>query len=58
MFGAFPLAVGVANVADVSSELEHWPAFITAGREGRGFEELVAAIIAQRTRAPRRLRAS
>ena len=57
MFGAFPLAVGVANVADVWSELKQRPPFITAGREGRGFEELVAAIIAQRTRAPRRLRA-
>ncbi len=58
MFGAFPLSVGVANVADVWSELKQRPAFITAGREGRGFEELVTAIIAQRTRAPRRLRAS
>jgi len=58
MFGAFPLAVGVANVADVWSELKQRPPFITAGREGRGFEELVAAIIAQRTPAPRRLRAS
>ena len=57
MFGAFPLSVAVANVADVWSELEHKPAFITSEREGRGFEELAAAIIAQRKKPTRRLRA-
>jgi HAD superfamily hydrolase (TIGR01484 family) len=58
MFGAFSLSVGVANVADVLSELEQRPSFITAGREGRGFEELAAALIAQRKSGTRPLRAA
>jgi HAD superfamily hydrolase (TIGR01484 family) len=58
IFGAFSLAVGVANVLDVWSQLEQRPAFITAGREGRGFEELAAAIIAQRKVGSRPIRAT
>ncbi len=58
IFGAFSLSVGVANVTDVLSELEQRPSFITAGREGRGFEELAAALIAQRKSGRRRLRAA
>jgi len=54
MFGAFSISVGVANVCDVFSELDQRPSFITAGREGRGFEELAAAIIAQRKSQPLR----
>jgi HAD superfamily hydrolase (TIGR01484 family) len=58
MFGAFSLSVGVANVTDVLSELDHRPSFITRGREGRGFEQLAAAIIAQRRMGSRPLRAA
>ena len=58
MFGAFSLAVGVANVADVWSELDQRPSFVTRGREGRGFEQLAAAIIAQRKLGGQPLRAA
>ncbi len=44
MFGAFPLSVGVANVAEVMAQLEHRPRFITRSREGRGFGEVADAI--------------
>lgn len=49
MFGAFSLGVGVANVRDVMEEIEHPPAYITLAREGRGFEELAAAILRQQS---------
>lgn len=58
MFGAFSLAVGVANVADVWSELDQRPSFVTRGREGRGFEQLSAAILAQRKMGSQALRAA
>jgi hydroxymethylpyrimidine pyrophosphatase-like HAD family hydrolase len=45
MFAAFPLSVGVANVRDVEDVIETKPKFITAAREGRGFEELARAIL-------------
>jgi HAD superfamily hydrolase (TIGR01484 family) len=45
MFGAFPLSVGVANVADVLDRIEAPPKFVTRAREGRGFEELARAIL-------------
>lgn len=50
MFGGFSLAVGVANVLEVLDSLQHRPAFVTRGREGRGFEEVVDAILRQQNR--------
>jgi len=50
MFGGFELTVGVANVLDVLESLEHRPAFVTRAREGRGFEEVVDAILRQQDR--------
>lgn len=55
MFGEFALSVGVANVRRVLERIDTPPAFITRAEEGRGFEELARAILAQRgRRAPRR----
>lgn len=55
MFGEFALSVGVANVRRVLERLETPPAFITRAEEGRGFEELARALLAQRgPRASRR----
>ncbi len=48
MFRAFALSVGVANLNDVLDRLDSVPSFITEGREGRGFEELVRQILLQR----------
>jgi hypothetical protein len=50
MFQAFALSVGVANVRSVLDRIEAPPAFITRAAEGRGFEELARAILAQRGR--------
>ncbi|HSP78536.1 MAG TPA: HAD-IIB family hydrolase [Myxococcaceae bacterium] len=50
MFGEFALSVGVGNVRRVLDRLETPPAFITRAEEGRGFEELTRAILAQRGR--------
>ncbi|XXF80903.1 HAD-IIB family hydrolase [Myxococcaceae bacterium GXIMD 01537] len=48
MFRAFALGVGVANVRAVLKDIDAPPAFITRAAEGRGFEELARAILAQR----------
>jgi HAD superfamily hydrolase (TIGR01484 family) len=45
MFGFFPNAVGVANVADFAGRLAHRPRWIAAGRSGAGFVELAEALI-------------
>ena len=45
MFRAFPLSVGVANVADFADRLKHPPRWITAGRSGDGFAELARALL-------------
>jgi HAD superfamily hydrolase (TIGR01484 family) len=45
MFGYFPHAVGVANVADFAGRLDAEPAWVTEGRGGVGFAELAAALI-------------
>jgi HAD superfamily hydrolase (TIGR01484 family) len=46
MFGYFPFAVGVANVADFADRLTAKPAFVTRGRSGAGFVELADLLIA------------
>ena len=48
MFGYFPNAVGVANVADFAGRLDAEPAWITASRGGNGFAELAEAILDSR----------
>jgi HAD superfamily hydrolase (TIGR01484 family) len=48
MFGWFPNAVGVANVADFADRLQHRPRWITMGRSGDGFVELAEALLAAR----------
>lgn len=48
MFGWFPNAVGVANVADFADRLPHRPRWITAGRSGAGFVELAEALLGAR----------
>jgi HAD superfamily hydrolase (TIGR01484 family) len=45
MFGFFPNAVGVANVADFADRLAHRPRWITTARSGAGFVELARALI-------------
>ena len=40
MFGQFPLAVGVANVAKHKDALASWPAYICSAECGAGFAEL------------------
>ncbi len=50
LFSAFHLSVGVANVLDVLSALDAPPRYVTARREGPGFEEVARAILRQRAR--------
>jgi HAD superfamily hydrolase (TIGR01484 family) len=54
MFGFFPNAVGVANVADLADRLAHKPRWITRARSGAGFVELARALIEARGRGGRR----
>ena len=48
MFAAFPLSVGVANLADFAAQLTQWPAFITRHDRGRGFVEVAEALLEAR----------
>ena len=52
MFAAYPLSVGVANIADFAGRLEQWPAFVTRHDRGRGFVEVAEALLAARAFAP------
>ena len=54
MFGFFPNAVGVANVRDFETDMDHLPRWITAARSGAGFVELARALIAARHDLPDR----
>ena len=49
MFGFFPNAVGVANVAEFADRLAHKPAWIAKARSGAGFVELAHALIDARS---------
>ena len=49
MFGFFPNAVGVANVAEFADRLAHKPRWITRARSGAGFVELARALIDARS---------
>jgi HAD superfamily hydrolase (TIGR01484 family) len=48
MFRHFPHSVGVANLRRFAAELQHWPAWITAGERGQGFAEVARALLAAR----------
>jgi HAD superfamily hydrolase (TIGR01484 family) len=48
MFAAFPLSVGVANLADFADRLQQWPAFIARHDRGRGFVEVAEALLSAR----------
>jgi hypothetical protein len=48
MFGFFPNAVGVANVARHRDRLIAEPTWVTAGSGGDGFAELVDLLLAAR----------
>ncbi len=50
-FAAFPLSVGVANVAACLPKLPQTPAFVTEGEAGVGFCELAEAILTAKRRA-------
>ncbi len=50
MFQAFPLSVGVANIADFADRLRHWPAYVTSLDRGRGFIEVAESLLASRGR--------
>lgn len=46
MFGFFPHAVGVANLADFGDRIVHRPAYVTRARCGAGFAEFAELILA------------
>ncbi|MGI5864683.1 MAG: HAD-IIB family hydrolase [Myxococcales bacterium] len=49
MFRGLPLTIGVADVRDVLDQLEHRPRYLTRARAGKGFEEVVRALLRART---------
>lgn len=51
MFGYFPYACGVANVADFVGKMDALPKFITPSRGGAGFVEIGHRILSARRRA-------
>ena len=48
MFAYFPLSAGVANVRDFEGRLDASPKFLTTGRSGAGFVELVDLLLTMR----------
>jgi hypothetical protein len=48
MFAAFPLSIGVANVARFLPRMQRWPNWITAGEGGHGFAEGIEALLRRR----------
>jgi HAD superfamily hydrolase (TIGR01484 family) len=51
MFAAFPLSIGVANIAAAAHRLKSLPAYVASLRSGDGFVEAAARIIAARSAA-------
>ena len=45
MFAAFPLSVGVANVAEAAARIRRLPRYVTEGRSGAGFVELARLLL-------------
>ena len=48
MFAHVPLSVGVANLRQFAAQLHTWPAYLTDGERGRGFAQVVQALLAAR----------
>lgn len=48
LFTAFPISVGVANVADFRKRLVHGPAYVASKRGGAGFAETVEVVLRMR----------
>ena len=48
MFEAFPLSIGVANVAHFLPRMQGWPKWVTAGEGGHGFAEAIALLLQRR----------
>jgi HAD superfamily hydrolase (TIGR01484 family) len=48
MFRYFPNAVGVANVREFATRIEHLPAYVTAAAHGAGFREAADCILMAR----------
>ncbi|ROR17873.1 hypothetical protein EC845_3675 [Comamonas sp. BIGb0124] len=48
MFDWMPHSLGVANVRRFVPQLDHFPAYITPGERGAGFEEMAQAILTSR----------
>jgi HAD superfamily hydrolase (TIGR01484 family) len=53
MFAAIPLSVGVANILEYAARVRHFPVFVTLGRSGAGFVELVDHLLAGRRNSGR-----
>jgi hydroxymethylpyrimidine pyrophosphatase-like HAD family hydrolase len=49
MFAHFPISVGVANVARFLPRMSAWPRYVTRGSGGRGFAEVVDAVLTLRS---------
>ena len=52
MFEAFALSIGVANVLDVIDRIPNPPSYVTEGREGQGFLEVVNVLTHPRRAKP------
>ena len=48
MFAYFPNAIAVANIREFSDRMEARPAYVTEGRCGEGFVELVEMLVTGR----------
>ena len=48
MFGHFPLSVGVANLMAFADALTVWPAYLTTGARGAGFDEVAQRLLVAR----------
>jgi HAD superfamily hydrolase (TIGR01484 family) len=49
----FPLSVGVANIQEYADQMAHQPSYLTEQREVAGFNEIVDALLANQTNAPK-----
>lgn len=48
MFSTVKLSVGVANILAVKAQLKTLPTYLTAGSHGQGFDQIAAAILADK----------
>ncbi len=45
MFGWFPHSIGVANIRDLADRVPSLPRYVTEGRSGAGFAEVIARLV-------------